>query len=226
MNLIDLGVLILVALCAFAGYKRGLIRTVYRLVSFFIAMFLANQLYGPVARLLRNTSLFPTIQNSIKNALNLENVTMEHTANRSFEIIESLPLPENLREMLHNNNNTNMHELLQVGTIEDYISGFFANMVINGIAIVAVFLLVFVGLSIAGVALDIVSKLPIINTFNRAGGLIFGLLLGGVITWISLVIMSLLFASGQNVEMFEMMQGSFVARWVLDSMMPQLINVS
>ena len=225
MNMIDLAVLILVALCAFAGYRRGLIRTVYRLVSFFIAIFLARQLYAPVARVLRGTPLFTSIQNSIASALNLERLVGEHTAARQVEIIDSLPLPANLRELLHSYNTPNMYELLQVSTIEDYISGFFANMVINAIAIVLVFLIVIIGLSIAGIALDIVGKLPIINMFNRAGGLIFGLVLGGVLAWISLLVMTLLFATGQSPEMYELMQGSFVARWMLSSMMPQLTAV-
>ena len=226
MNAIDLAVLVLVALCALAGYRRGLIRTVYRLVSFFIALFLANRLYAPVARMLRGTALFSSIQDSVSTGLNLERFVGEHTAARQAEIIDSLQLPEMLRELLHSFNTPNMYELLQVSTVDEYISGFFANMVINAIAIVSVFVLVLLALSIAGVALDIVGKLPVINTFNNLGGLIVGIGLGAVLAWVSIVVMTLIFSTGSNPEMYDLMRGSLAARWVLDSMMPQLTAVN
>ena len=226
MNALDLAVLVLVALCALAGYRRGLIRTVYRLVSFFIALFLANRLYAPVARMLRGTALFSTIQDSISTGLNLERFVGEHTAARQVEIIDSLQLPERLRELLHSFNTPNMYELLQVSTVDEYISGFFANMVINAIAIVSVFFLVLLALSIAGVALDIVGKLPVINTFNNLGGLIVGIGMGAVLAWVCIVVMTLIFSTGSNPEMYDLMRGSLAARWVLDSMMPQLTAVN
>ncbi|MCL2841307.1 MAG: CvpA family protein [Defluviitaleaceae bacterium] len=226
MNVLDLAVLVLVALCAFAGYRRGLIRTVYRLASFFIAMFLANYLHGPVARMLRGTALFTTIQESISSTLNLERVVVDHTAARQSEVIDSLPVPDSLREMLHNFNTPDMFELLQVSTIDDYISGFFANMVINIVAMVAVFFLVLIMLSIAGVALDIVSKLPVINSFNNGGGLIVGLALGGILAWICIVVMTLIFATTTDPLIYALMNGSFVVQFVLEFMMPQVTSVA
>ncbi|MCL2215968.1 MAG: CvpA family protein [Defluviitaleaceae bacterium] len=227
MNVLDLAVLALVALCAFAGYRRGLIRTVYGLVSFFIAFFLASRLYSPVARILRGTGLFSMLQNNISSTLNLERVVGEHTAARQAEIIDTLPLPAALRELLHSYNTPNMYELLQVDTIDAYISGFFANMVINAIAIIGVFMLVLVLLSIAGVALDIVGRLPVIYTFNRAGGLIFGLGMGAVLVWLCVVVMTLLSTATPELGLYYLMRESFVVRWVLNTMMmPQLTAVA
>jgi len=227
LNMLDLAVLVLVALCAFAGYRRGLIRTVYRLVSFFIALFLANQLYAPVAGILRGTALFDTIQNSISSTLNLERVVVDHTAARQSEVIDSLPVPLAWREMLHNFNTPDMFALLQVSTIDDYISGFFANMVINAIAIISVFIVVLIVLSIIGVALDIVGRLPVINTFNRAGGLIFGLALGVILAGICVIALTLVFmTTPEQQQMYNFMSDSLVVRWVLNSMTPQLTAVN
>ena len=225
MNLIDLIAVIVIGLCAFGGYRKGLIRTVYRLASFFIAMFLARQFHGPVARFLRGTPLFDTIQASVSGALNLEGVVGEHTAARYADVINALPLPENLLELLRVNNTPNMYELLQVYTIEEYISGFFANMMINGIAMIVVFIIVLILLSVVGNMLDIVSYLPVINTFNRAGGLIFGLGLGFVLIWLMMLGISMVVASGQMAEINDYLQGSFITRWFADNMMPQLAEV-
>jgi uncharacterized membrane protein required for colicin V production len=226
VNYIDLAIIILVALCAFAGYRQGLIRTVYRLVSFFIALFLANALYPHIARLMRDSFIFTGIQNSIKTGLNLEGFVTEYAAEQQASIIDTLPLPAALRVMLQNNFSPDVHGILRVETIEDYISAFFANIAINGIAIVGVFLFVLVFLTAVGAVLDIIGKLPVIRTFNNWGGLIFGCIMGAGISWISVIVLSMFFATSTNPEFYELLQGSFFASRVLDSMLPSLTAVN
>jgi len=221
MNYLDIGVLVLVALCAFAGYRQGLVRTVYRLASFFIALILANILYPHVADFLRGSVIFTSIQNSIKRGLNLESFVTEHATMRQAEIIDSLPIPmpAQLRELLHARVESDISGILRVDTIEEYISAFFADIAINGIAIVAVFLLVLIILSIAGGLINIVGKLPIIRTFNNWGGFAFGIIMGAGISWISIIVISMFFATSANPEFYDLLQNSFFARIVLDSML-------
>ncbi|MCL1843499.1 MAG: CvpA family protein [Defluviitaleaceae bacterium] len=227
MNTLDIVVLVLIALCALAGYRQGLVRTVYRLASFFIAVFLAQRLFPYVARMLRGTRLYETIQESIKSGLNLEGFVADYAAaGRSGEIIEALPLPINMRNLLQERFVEGVHGVLQVDTVEAYISGFFANIAINGIAMVLVFLLVLIILAIAGMALDIVHLLPVISTFNRIGGLGVGILLGVGIAWISIVVMSMFFATSANPEVYDLLHNSFSARLVLSSVMPALTAVA
>ena len=227
MNAVDIIILTVVGLCAFAGFRRGLLHTVYRLVSIFVALFLAFRLYPHVSRMLRQTGLFGSIQRSISRAMNLEAVFNEHAAARGTEIIDALPLPAALRSLLHVNNTPNMYELLRVYTLEDYITGFFANMVINGIAVLAVFLLVMVILGLIGGLLDIVGKLPVINTLNNVGGLAIGSLLGMLLGWAGVAIMIMMFTSTGSPLMYDLLQGSFVARFFLDNefILPRLTLV-
>jgi uncharacterized membrane protein required for colicin V production len=224
VNYIDLGILILVASCALFGYQQGLIRTVYRLASFFISLILARILYPHVAKILSGTVLYDIIQESVKSGLNLENFVAEYATGMQTEIIDALPLPAQLRGLLHAQFSPDVHGILQVETIEDYISAFFANIAINGIAIVAVFLLIIIILSVVGAVLDVVGKLPVIKTFNNYGGLIFGIIMGAGISWIAIIAMSLLFTTA-NPEFYEILQNSFIARRVLDSMIPHLVSV-
>jgi uncharacterized membrane protein required for colicin V production len=205
---------------------------VYRFVSFFLALFLANLLYPHAARVLHATPLATSIRNWVSTQLNLQGMAREaemgleaaaYSAQRDF--IDRLPLPGALRDMLHANNLPEMHGLLQVDTIDEYVSGFFANMAINAIAILLVFFIVMLLLTVAGYALDIVGMLPVIRTFNRAGGLIFGLALGAGLAWLGLVLLTLPFATGANPQMYELMRGSLFAQWVLDSVLPTLQNV-
>jgi uncharacterized membrane protein required for colicin V production len=127
--------------------------------------------------------------------------------------------------LLHAQFEPDVHGFLRVDTIENYISGFFANIVINGIAIVAVFMLVLVILAVVGAALDIIGKLPVINMFNRIGGLAFGTLMGAGIAWISIVVLSMYFASSADPQVYGLLHNSVIARRFLDSMIEQLTAV-
>jgi len=225
LNRVDLIIIIVVAIFALIGYRKGLVQTAYRLISFFAAMFIAWQLYPHVARFLRGTALFPAVQNMISNALNLDEFIYDHAQARGAAIIDALPLPSAVQQLLHTNNTPAMFEVLQVSTIEEYISGFFANIVINGIAILAVYLLTLLALTIVGGMLDIVTRLPVINTLNRIGGFLFGLILGGIIVWVGLIAV-VLFAAGSNPEWFAMLEASAVAQWMLRTSLPQLASVS
>ncbi|MCL1786565.1 MAG: CvpA family protein [Defluviitaleaceae bacterium] len=224
MNPLDIVILAIVALCAIAGYHKGLIRTVYRLVSFIVAIILARQLYPHVARTLRQTALFPTIRDGIAHAMNLEGFVTEQTTMHTTNLIDNLPLPGVLQNMLHSHNTPSMFELLQVATLEEYVAGFFANMVINGLAILAVFALTMLALTFIGYALDIVSKLPVIRTLNRIGGFLFGVLISAVIIWVGLVLMAL-FVVAAHPMVSQMLEGSWITQRLFELTLPQLAMV-
>jgi uncharacterized membrane protein required for colicin V production len=217
VNALDIIILAVVALCAIAGYHKGLIRTVYRLVSFLAAIFIALRLYTFVARILRQTALFPAIKNGISRTVNLEGV--------GAEIIDNLPIPGVFQTLLHSYNTPNMFELLQVETVEEYIAGFFANMAINGIAILALFVLTMFALIFVGYALDIVSKLPVINFLNRIGGFVFGIAISCIIIWLVLVTAAL-FAAAYHPFIYNLLDGSWVTQRLFELTLPQLATVS
>ena len=225
MNILDIAILAIIALCAIAGYRRGLLRAVYRLVAFFVAIFIARALYPFVARALRQTVLLPRIQEGISNALNLEGVFYEQTTVRGTEVINSLPIPGILQTLLHSYNTPNMFEILQVATVEEYVSGFFANIVINGIAIVIVFVLTLVILVLIGNVLDVVTLLPVIRTLNHIGGVIFGVAVGAIVIWLALVITAL-FIAGAEPTVYALLEGSRIAQWLFEFTLPQLTTVA
>jgi len=225
MNSLDIGILVLLGLCALAGYRRGLIRTVYRLVSFVVAMFLSYRLYPYVARFLRDTALFNAIQSRVSTEMNLEGFFVDYTGARHAEIINSLPLPAFLRDLLYSFNTPDMYAILRVHTLEDYISGFFANIVMNGIAIVAVFIVVLLILSVVGAVLDVVSMLPVIYSLNRIGGLAIGVVMGIGIVWLSIVVVTILISTGTPPEVQDLLDNSFIVRTFFSAVLPRLTTI-
>jgi len=209
MNALDFAIIGIVVLSAYFGYKKGLIRTVYRLASFFIAFFIARHSYPYVARALRQTALFPALKQRVADSLNLE----------SNLIFDNLPIPGFLQNILYNNNTPETLELLQVTTMEDYVASFLANMIVGGIAALAVFALALIVLAVIGYALDLVSKLPVINFVNRTCGFIFGFAVSVVVIWLCLVVAVL--AGGEEVH--NLLDGSRVVGWLFDATLPQFV---
>lgn len=220
MNALDIVIFAVIAIAAFWGYRRGLLRTVYRLVSFFVAAFLARQFYFPVARWLRESELYDIVQEGIAQAINLEALVAQHGAGA----IDNLPIPGALQGLLHTNNNSNMFELLQVHTLEEYIAGFFANMVMNGLGILLVFVLALLALAVVGKLLDIISVLPVIGTINSVAGLLFGVIVSLIIIWVSLIFCGL-FVIAVYPEVQPILDNSWVAQRLFEITLPQLARV-
>ena len=223
MNVLDIIIIAIIALCVLAGYYKGLIRTIYRIVSFVIAAFVAFRLSPYVARLLRQTEVFPTLQAGISHFMNIETLFANALGPQAQEgIINSLPIPAVLQTLLLSHNTPDMFEILQVSTIEEYVAGFLANMLITGLAVLLVFVLAMIALAIIGSALNIVSNLPVINLVNSLGGAIFGFLTSSAAIWFCLIVAAF-FAS--NYTVYNLLEGSWVAQIVFDGTLPQLATV-
>jgi len=221
LNALDIAIIAILALSAIIGYRRGLVRTVYRLVSFALALFLAVRLHPYVTRALRGSFIYEGIRGRIARSANFDAVFTAYTngdeAARAGNMINALPLPQPMRTVLYDNNTPNMRNLLRVDTLEDFIAGFFANIVLNVISILVVFILVLVILKLIGGALDIVNKIPVVKSFNRAGGLGVGILIGLGFAWLGLTVVTMFFSAGGNDTLYRLLTGSAMVRWALDN---------
>ena len=211
--MLDVIVIGIIALFMYLGYRRGLIRTVFTLFSYVLAISLAIYLFPIVADWLMEMPLYTALKDYIIRTMNLGDVVQY----QSEDLIANLPLPDIIRSFLHEHNTPNVFELLNVHTIEEYIAAYFARMAINIIAKVAVFLIVKFTLSLLSGLLDLVSRLPIIKQFNQIGGMLAGFLLGLIIVWIGLAVMILFFLDPTGPELMIMLDNSLVVGWVYEN---------
>ena len=92
------------------------------------------------------------------------------------ELLENLPVPEVLRDLLLDYNNADGYASLGVSTFQDYVIHFIATIILNVLSFVAALLVVQLVLRAAIAALDIISHIPILGGINRLLGLLLGLL--------------------------------------------------
>lgn len=104
--------------------------------------------------------------------------------------IEEMNLPQSVKNVLLENNNSEFYKLLGVEQFEEYISTCLADMLINTIGSVLVFAASYIVIHLIIRWLDLLSRLPILCGLNQMAGGIAGLIEGFLILWIAGFILS------------------------------------
>ena len=104
--------------------------------------------------------------------------------------IEEMKLPQTVKNVLLENNNSEFYKLLGVEQFEEYISTCLADMLINTVGSVVVFAASYVVIHLIIRWLDLLSRLPILCGLNQMAGGIAGLAEGFLILWLAGFILS------------------------------------
>lgn len=168
--LIDLILLAIIALFTFIGYKKGLIKVSFGLVSFVLAIVISIVLYKPVSSFIINyTPLDDNIEAAVEERLDSPDTTDKETDN----------IIGNFYANIKNTTTT---------TVADSIS----KTIINVGCMIIVFIISNIVLLFFKFTGDLIAKLPIIKQFNSAGGFLYGLLKGFIIVYLLLALIAII----------------------------------
>lgn len=218
MNVLGIIVAIIILGYAFKGYKDGLILTVCSFVTIFIAVAVTQIVTPQISAFVRsNESLVNSISNSVngvifsgekekeENDSEDEGVNEDYTKNDEA-LIDQLSVPKLMKEQLIKNNSQENYEELGVTTLQDYISLYIAYSIINCVTYVVVFLVIIALLKFIAHVLNVVSKLPVINTLNKLGGFAIGLAEGVVVTWIVFIVFVVIANTALGAAIYEQIE--------------------
>lgn len=159
--LLDLIVLAIIALSTFIGYKKGLIKVAFGLVSFILAIAISVVLYKPVSNfIIQYTPLDDYIEQTIVERLDSSETTDEETKNIVSNYYNNIK-----------NTTTNV--------IADGIS----KTIVNISCMLIVFIISKIVLLLFRFLGDLIAKLPLIKQINHAGGFLYGLLRSFIIIY-------------------------------------------
>lgn len=218
--LIVVGVFIL--LTALNGYRRGLLRSAFSIVSLVIVMVFvsfASPYVGVYVK--EHTPIYSSVEDRCREwvdakikekvlkgqdmsgqeqALSKEQLESAMTTGDQMRLIENLRIPEVLKLSLSENNNKEVYKALGVDNFSAYIAAYMASGVVNAGSYLLVFFFVGLILKLLMYVLDVVAKLPVLRGINRLGGLLFGAGQGLVAVWIGFLIITVIYATppGQN----------------------------
>ena len=133
------------------------------------------------------------------------------------ELIEGLPVPDVLKDLLLDYNNQEGYSSLGVETFQDYVIQFIATVILNVVSFIAAVIVVQVFLWLAIAALDILSHIPLIGGLNRLLGLLLGLIQALFFLWIFFLILSMTSTTEIGLQLMSMVQSSRLLGYLYDS---------
>lgn len=205
MNWLLIIVLAIIVINALIGRKVGLIKIVFSLFSFLIALLLTTMISPTVNNMLiKNESLYQNTSQKVEDILFSEEKESE-------DDIEALPLPKVIKETLQENKEK--HET----NIKSYVTSHVTGIVINALAFVLTFVLIFIGLWVLSMALNIISKLPLLKQINKIAGFLVGGLQGLIIVWLLFIVLTIMGGSELGIKAFEQINNNAILTYIYDN---------
>lgn len=215
--ILDIVVVGIILVSGILAYKNGFIMATLGFVPIIGALLAVKFVTPAVGKFLRGTAFFSNMTESIQNSLRLDEIIGQAAMETQTQLIEGMKLPDFLKESLLENNNPVVYKLLDVESLQEYIAGYLANICINIISVVAVFVVVWIGLIVVLKALNLISELPVLSFVNRTAGLAVGLLKGVSLVWIGAMILTYLQCSGKMEGLFLALSESTVALFMYEN---------
>jgi len=207
MNWLLIAVLAIIIVNAWIGKKVGLIKIVFSLFSFLITLMISVWISPKINDILKNNEAFyQKTDQKVDMMLSLE----DKESDNEDEMIDKLPLPGPIRDNLKEN------KAKQEANIKSYIITQVTGIVINALAFILTYAVVFAGLWILSFAVKIVSKLPIIHQINKWAGFVVGGLQGIFIVWLLLLLLTVFGGSEISQSAFKQIEESSFLTFIYD----------
>lgn len=214
MNYFDIAVIVIILGLGIIGYVRGFIRTCLGFLPSVAAIFGAYITYPYLSKFLRKTFVYENIMKTVQDKLSFESAV---SGMAQSDVINSLNAPSFIKDALINNNNSVVYDILDVSGVEEYISGFIANVSINILAVVIAFIGIFIVAKLIIRTLDFVSDLPVLSFFNKSCGLALGLIKGVVFVWLVGIVVTFFYYNESFSNIIAMLNASKIALFMYEN---------
>lgn len=223
MNWSDYIVIALIIVFAIIGLNKGFVMSVFKIVSFFICIYASIKFYPALARILEKTPIYGGIKDSIVKNLLLWGqetsassiATVSGTAGAEA-MIGPLPLPDFFKKTMIEKL-PSPSQLIDVQGIVNAIGDELTKMIIAVISLIALYVVLRVVLSFAGIILKSVSKLPLFKQVDKLGGLMLGAIQGFLAIYVVCALLVLFNSNPQFSMIFNTLDSSLFAGWFYEN---------
>lgn len=172
------------------GHYRGFLRLALTMTALILSLIVVRVATPYVTGVLtENTGIQRAIGQGLLHMAGIEETASAEAETQlpvqQREAIERLRLPEQMKELLLENNNNEIYHILGVDAFLDYLGAYLARMVLNLIGSVLLFIIVFLAIRLLIKWLDLVAKLPILSGINQIAGAILGGCQGLLVLWVA-----------------------------------------
>jgi uncharacterized membrane protein required for colicin V production len=203
MNWLLLVVIIILVVNALIGLKAGFIKTAFSLLSMIIALVLTLWISPYANNYMRgNDKICDYVSTRVEKILPMIEEKADKKAQES--VIDKMSLPKSIKSSLLKNNNAEAYKKLSVNSFKDYMRSYLTGIILNALAFCITFIVLLILLWILSFALNIISKLPLLNQINKMAGLLVGLVHGLVVVWLLFILLTVFGSSAWGQKAMEM----------------------
>lgn len=193
------------------GHYRGFIRLAVSLVALVAALVIVNLSMPAVTTFLKeNTQIHKSLQDSMKEASGLEYAGGDDEELPAMQraIIENLNLPQQMKDALIENNNHEIYQMLGVEAFTDYVGNYLADMILNTIGFIIMFVIVYFILQLLMRWLDILARLPLLSGINKVAGALLGGVEGLIFLWIICLVITACAGTSWGMSLIKQIESS------------------
>lgn len=214
MNILLIGCLVLMGVCAALGYKRGLVKMLFSLVSFFLIMLLVGMVTPVISGFLQEkTNLPDTISKKCAEVVQEWNQNGDaFSENGRLQLIDTYQFPDSIKQYLKEDSGISALET----DFTSYVSDRLSVVIVDLIAYAISFLVLWIVFRIIAEVLNLVTRLPVLNSLNRFGGVAAGCLQGVLIIWIFFLVVTVCCTSDWGRKCMEMISDSRILTYIYD----------
>ncbi len=198
---IDIILVLIVALSAFLGYKKGLVELGAKLFAGIIAIVITLIIYKPVGNIvIKNTSIDEKIENTIlekttnvidENSKISDNKYIQDASDNAVSQVKEEVLPEQARNIAVN--------------------------VVYGATALILFIVSKIVLSIVISLANAIASLPILKQFNEIGGFLYGLVRGTIISLVLILVIGTVAKLNPNGSLSKNVESTYLLKEVYDN---------
>ena len=181
---VDIIIVLIFALSIFIAYKKGIVSVVYGIASWVIIFILVFVFYKPITNIVVDKTEFDEfisekIEKNLESSFEDENVLSEENSNISSSFINII------------NEYVLEAEEKEADNIADYVANEISYDVVSGVVMIVLFVIAKIIMLLLQYVLEFIVSLPLIRSFNKTAGIVYGVVRAFLLIYIILAILSL-----------------------------------
>ena len=217
MNWVAITCLAVLVVLGLVGLKLGVVKMLYHLVAFALALVL-TAVIAPIvsdAVIKEDSAAVEKVKEKVVKTLKLDEIKFDATI--SDDILEKLNLPESIREEIKTFNTKEDYKTIGADDAKDYLSTTMTVIVMQAAVYLIVFLIVWLIVFLVFHAANLIDKLPGLHAINRLAGLCVGLILAACIILVFFVAVTALSNLPAGQEMLKCIEENSILKFWYDN---------
>ena len=208
MNVLTWIILLILAAFTLSGWSKGFVR-VFAGMFFFLASTVLVYYATPYISdfIKENTPIYQAVEENCREMLK-GGEGQENSGLEQKKFIEGLGLPEALEKQLLGGSDSGSSVDRAVEGVSDYLAEYMAGLILNILTFVVTLAVVNLVLRMTVLTLDNLAKLPVLNSINKAFGMVLGAAQGLMVVWVAFLVITAFGNTDAGRKLLEMIHES------------------